>query len=83
MSSPLASGSIPQPPGYEEQSSSATSVQWLEGTHTAERTIRLQYNPDPMGGVNTLDEKQSGTTPGLGAYDLRLFSDVVSCGLAK
>jgi hypothetical protein len=50
----------------------------LLGTHTAERTLRLVYNPDPLGNVNALNEQAAGENPDLGAYDIRVFSDVVS-----
>ena len=72
---------LPRPPEYEaEQTGTPQSdaVQWLEGTHTAERVVRIQRNPDPSGGPNTLDERASGMTTGLGQYDLRIFSDLVS-----
>jgi hypothetical protein len=37
------------------------------------------YNPQSNGGVTTLDERANGVAPGLGIWDIRLFSDVVSC----
>jgi hypothetical protein len=53
----------------------------LKGTYFAERSIRLVYNPDPEGRVNTLDERWTGQSSDIGAYDIRVFSDVVSIGI--
>jgi hypothetical protein len=71
---PRASIPLPAPPAYDDSQSKGL----LLGIHKAERTIRLVYNPDPLGYVNTLSEQAIGESPDIGAYDIRLFSDVVS-----
>ncbi len=65
---------LPQAPPYEEPSGD----EWLKGSYEVERTIMLIYNPHPTGGVTELDEGASGFAPGLGMYELRMMSDVVS-----
>ena len=67
---------LPQAPAYEE----SPDGDWLKGSYEAERTIMLFYNPDPAGGVTQLDERATGHIPGLGGYELRLLSNVVSPG---
>ena len=44
----------------------------------AEHKLRIVWNPDPAGGVNVLNEKNVGEIAGLGAYDIRVYSDIVS-----
>ena len=63
--------------GLEKQESPDGS-EWLIGEHIAGRTIRNCYNPSPDGGVNVLNEYMRGSVPGLGQYEIRCWSDVVS-----
>lgn len=53
-------------------------VKWLKGVVTAQRMITLLYNPEPSNGVSTLDERRRGEVQGLGPFDVRYMSDVVS-----
>lgn len=72
---------VPLPPEYVPSTSSGDV--WIQGTHRARRIIRIAYNPEPSGSVNTLDLHNSGVTPALGSYEIRLFSDVwtIAAGL--
>lgn len=53
-------------------------VKWMKGSVTAKRMITLLYNPEPNNGVSTLDERRRGEVQGLGSFDVRYTSDVVS-----
>ena len=59
-------------------SSEDSSDEWLLGEHRAQRAIRLIRNPDPEGGYSVLNEHAKGFVKGLGAYDIRCWSDIVS-----
>ncbi|ORX40882.1 hypothetical protein BD324DRAFT_612440 [Kockovaella imperatae] len=70
---------LPQPPAYNlddlPRSSSAfthdeNEIPWLTGVHSITRELILLYNPDPTGGVNSLDARVDGDVPGLGPYVL-------------
>ena len=63
------------PPAYEE---SARSTSF--GDHLAFRTMRLVYNPNPLGNVNKLDESAAGVSLDLGNYSLRIFANEVRKG---
>ncbi|ORY32185.1 hypothetical protein BCR39DRAFT_524504 [Naematelia encephala] len=68
---------VPQPPAYDPTNESSDPTDhWLRGTHTAERIIRLIHNPDLSGGITVLNEQSNGDTPGLGHYEILLFSDI-------
>lgn len=53
-------------------------VKWLHGNVKTQRSITLLYNPDPANGVSNLDERRHGEVAGLGAFDVRYLSQVVS-----
>lgn len=69
---------LPPVPTYE-QSEDAHSTPtaenqhdgtWLEGSFRVTRQVRLVYNPNPTGGINSLEERTVGEAPGLGSYEL-------------
>jgi hypothetical protein len=65
-------------------SSSDEEIPWMKGSAVAARCICLIYNPDPTGGINSLDMRQDGVVPGLGIFDSRLASDVWTvCALLR
>lgn len=68
----------PQAPAYEETDRKETEPEWLHGTVSAKRSIMLMYNPDPNGGVTEFDDCPNGYAPGLGIWNARYRSDVVS-----
>lgn len=50
--------SLPQTPSYDDVAGPSSEGQdWLEGTFAVKRNIRVVWNPNPTGGVNSLDEK--------------------------
>lgn len=59
-------------------STNEAEVKWLTGNVKTNRSITLLYNPDPNNGVSTLDERRRGDVEGLGAFDVRYLSQVVS-----
>lgn len=67
-----------QSPGANE-----AEVKWLHGTVKTKRSITLLYNPDPSNGVSNLDERRRGEVEGLGAFDVRYLSQVVSSQLER
>lgn len=71
---------LPQPPSYDlsEGNEEETAVPWLIGTHCAERTLILIYNPDPAGGVSSLDTRIDTAAAGLGPVSVAYVSDEVS-----
>lgn len=76
---------IPRAPSYAESEASNQVVdgaQWLKGTYEVKRTMMFVYNPNPNGGVVVLDERPSGSVPGLGLYQVEFSSDVVSFPLS-
>ena len=50
----------------------------LKGRRVAERPLRLVHNPEPNGGVSILDEYITGSIRGIGSYNIRLYSEIVS-----
>ncbi|ORY27000.1 hypothetical protein BCR39DRAFT_560276 [Naematelia encephala] len=56
--------------------SSPSAVEWVKGTLKAQRTIMLLYNPDPNGGVTSLDVEKGGDAPGLGPFNMRWAAEV-------
>lgn len=67
---------LPQPPRYD-LSESEEFVPWLSGVHRAERTLILIYNPDPAGGVSSLDTRMDVAAPGVGPLTVTYTSDEV------
>lgn len=51
---------------------------WIIGVHETVKAIMVMHNPNPTGGFSDLDMRQSGFAPGIGVWDLKIFSDVVS-----
>ena len=50
---------------------------WVTGTKIVSKNIMAIHNPCRQGSSSDLDERQSGFAPGLGVWDLKIFSDVV------
>jgi hypothetical protein len=80
-------GYIPQTPSYDESQAVYTGKSlespsegdlWITGTHSTKRTIMIIYNPNPTGGVTSLDEQVSGFAEGVGVYKWRMSADEVS-----
>ncbi|ORY26977.1 hypothetical protein BCR39DRAFT_539659 [Naematelia encephala] len=67
---------LPQPPTYNYSEYGTDDVEWLRGTAYGERTIMLLFNPDPAGGVSSLDMRVNGGAEGIGPFDIRFLSDV-------
>ncbi len=68
--------SLPGLPPYEKIEQ---PDEWLERTMWVYRYVKLIYNPNHLSaGVTTLNERLTGTAPGLGVYEIVWFSDVVS-----
>lgn len=53
-------------------------AKWLHGNIKTQRTITLLYNPDPSNGVSVLDERRRGDVQGIGPFEVRYLSAVVS-----
>jgi hypothetical protein len=76
--------SSPQVPSYEESeaephgNSKQVDNGWIRGVYAIKRTLMVTHNPNPHGAHSDLHERQSGFAPGLGVYDLKICSDVVS-----
>ena len=69
---------IPQPPTYDSAVEDQEEIPWLAGTYTAKRTLILIYNPDPAGGVSSLDVRIDTGAPSIGPVSLQFLSDAVS-----
>jgi hypothetical protein len=75
---PPTSVYLPALPAYSVEEKEITRPEdTLKGAYFSDRTIRLIYNSDPWGYVNTLNEHSIGESKDIGAYDIRVFSDVV------
>ena len=81
-------GRMPSPPPPPEDSTpelrriqspdgQPVNHEWLLGDHKAQRALRTIRNPDPDGGYSVLNEHAKGFVKGLGAYDIRCWSDIV------
>lgn len=80
---------LPSVPSYEQSQADPLGLgigtganlqkddDWIVGTHETVRSIMVLHNPNPAGGSNDLDVRQSGFAPGVGVWDLKIFSDVV------
>ncbi len=77
--------SIPQTPSYTQSEAVNESQEdtWLKGVFDAQRTMMFVYNPNPNGGIVPLDERCTGDVSGLGVYDIKFSSDVVSLRYAS
>lgn len=82
---------LPEVPSYEQSqadpfglgppllpSKGIAADDWIVGTHEAVREIMVMHNPNPTGNFSDLDMRQQGVAPGIGVWDLKIFSDVVS-----
>jgi hypothetical protein len=75
---------LPKVPGYyesEEDKKLETGMEWLKGTHSRTRAIMIMHNPSTTNSFSDLDLRQRDYAPGLGIYELRISSDVVSLPL--
>ena len=70
---------LPQTPSYEDAAAeSDDGGEWLEGTFTVKRNIRIVWNPNPTGGVNSLDEKvRDICSDSLGEYEVHFKAPIV------
>lgn len=85
-----ASSSLHAPPYEVNDSGTATGhhtpeeqenflgPEWILGDRHNRRVLFFVYNPNRDGGVTSLDERANGYVDGLGPWELRLVSDVVS-----
>ena len=69
---------LPQPPAYD-LSAPEEVVPWLSGVHYVERPLILIYNPDPAGGVSSLDVRMDTAAPGIGPVAISYIADEVGC----
>ena len=74
---------LPEPPTYDlatgiEGAEAVSEIPWLVGNHRVQRPLILLYNPDPAGGVSSLDVRVDGYAQGLGPYTISFLSDEVS-----
>jgi len=70
---------LPQPPAYD-LSAPEEVIPWLSGNHYVERALILIYNPDPAGGVSSLDTRMDTAAPGVGPVSISYVADQVSPG---
>lgn len=68
---------LPQTPSYEDVTAESAEQDWLEGTFTVKRNIKIIYNPNPTGGVNSLDERIRGNWDDLGDYEVHYRAPIV------
>lgn len=68
---------LPQTPSYDE-GARGEGPEWLEGTFTVKRNIRVVWNPNSTGGINSLDEKVRDYADGLGEYEVHFKAPIVS-----
>jgi hypothetical protein len=69
---------LPQTPSYQDITIESAEQDWLEGTFNVKRNIRVVWNPNPTGGVNSLDEKVRGQSHDLGEYEVHFKAPIVS-----
>jgi hypothetical protein len=67
---------LSQPPRYD-LSEREEVVSWLTGFHRVERALILIYNPDPAGGISSLDTRMDTAAPGVGPLTVTYTSDEV------
>jgi len=68
----------PHDPPYTECDEDQSHDDWLKGTVKARRTVLTIYNPNPSGGVNSVNDRVADDVPSLGMYEVDFISDVVS-----
>jgi hypothetical protein len=51
---------------------------WILGTVVTSRSVQVTHNPNPAGRYSDLDQSQNGFAEGLGVWDLKIMTDVVS-----
>ncbi len=69
---------LPKAPPYTECDEDQSHDDWLKGTVKARRTVLTIYNPNPSGGVNSVNDRVADDVPSLGMYEVDFISDVVS-----
>ena len=76
--SPLSTPLAEKLPEYgEEMERDREKVVWLKGRYEGKRSLMVLHE-NPGGGAIDLDLRGEGAVPGLGVYNLRFTSDVVS-----
>lgn len=76
--SPLNTPLTEKPPEYGDGvERDREKLPWLKGRFEGKRTLMIIHE-NPGGGVMDLDLRGEGAVPGLGVYNLRFTSDVVS-----
>lgn len=76
----------PRVPSYEESQADplgqsvqeAKDEEWITGTYDTVKSIMVMHNPNPTGSFSDLDMRHNGFVQGIGLWDLKIFSDVVS-----
>ncbi|KAI9632648.1 uncharacterized protein MKK02DRAFT_40954 [Dioszegia hungarica] len=63
---------LPQAPSYEAAVGAQDGASWLEGTFSVNRSIRVFWNPNTSGGVDSLDDGLQGRTDPPGNYTIQL-----------
>jgi hypothetical protein len=71
-------GEKTSPPVGEHVSRQARDLAGDISTVGTERIVIFVYNPNPRGGITTLEDRSAGNAPGVGVYRLEMLSDVVS-----
>lgn len=69
---------LPQAPSYEAAVGAQDGASWLEGTFSVNRSIRVFWNPNTSGGVDSLDDGLQGRTDPPGNYTIQLNAPLVS-----
>jgi hypothetical protein len=76
---------LPKVPSYyesqEDEQVMVLGKEWIKGLHSRTRAIMIMHNPSPSNSFSDLDLRQRDYAPGLGIYELRISSDVVSLPL--
>jgi hypothetical protein len=55
--------------------------EFVVGILESSRSIQITHNPNPTGNFSDLDQSQQGFADGLGPWELKIMSDVVSVSL--
>jgi len=65
-------------------SGSDEEIPWLKGTVNVTRCVCFMYNPEPSGGITSLDMRKDGDVGGIGVFEARFVSDIWTvCALLR
>jgi len=73
---------MPKVPSYTESQGldqPGNDKIWVRGTQSKSRAIMVMHNPSRTNSFSDLDLQQRDFAQGLGIYEVRIFTDVVSC----